>query len=493
MLEGQGLSMSIGLPDRALARFSPEVEQDPEEAVALIRAFLLKIASNSFQGRGSKTQPITVGGADLRGDVCNAVTLAFLDAFDRTPVSDPHLFLRWHSGLNESAWDKGLTMLSHGRSMPLLVNDHQVVPGLIEAGVAQEDAWDYCIIGCNELGIPGRCCQSGFSVGTGFDDLKVLDQILRTSCDQNSSTVRILDAYEQRVRDLATRGMATRRAKLEEMVERVPFPFCSACCESCVESGEDLLSGMPYSDIYGVFIRGTANAVNALAAVESLADEDGPYELSDLLEGVDARNADVLGAIGEAPKWGNDDDRADRIGLELNARRDRALRQVTAGMGIPPFAVCHVVRSLHHLDGKTIPATLDGREAGSPVGDSIGALTGTQAEGPTAMLNSVLKLQAVKWFSGIYNLNLTLPGGPQSELKVIRPLAEAFFREGGQELQISVLDAATLRHAQQDPDSHRDLVVRVAGLNARFVELSALEQEELINRAEAASSESSHP
>ena len=70
---------------------------------------------------------------------------------------------------------------------------------------------------------------------------------------------------------------------------------------------------------------------------------------------------------------------------------------------------------------------------------------------------------------------------------MIRPLAEAFFHDGGQELQVNVLDAEKLRRAQQDPDRYRDLVVRIAGLNARFVELSALEQEELIQRAEAVS------
>jgi pyruvate-formate lyase len=487
MVEGQGLSMSIGLPDRALARFAPEAEADRDEAVSLIRAFLLKIASNSFHGRGSKTQPITVGGADTQGDACNALTIAFLDAFDRTPVSDPHLFLRWHRDLDTTVWERGLEMLSRGRSMPLLVNDHQVAPGLIEAGVSQEDAWDYCVVGCNELGIPGRCCQSGFALGTGFDDLRVVDQVVRAWGDAEPSTAGILDAYETRVRELVTKGVTTRRSRLQEMVQRVPFPFCSACCRSCVEVGQDLLHGMPYSDIFGVFIRGTTNAANVLAVIENLVERGGTYNLSDLVEGVDSRDADVLGAITAAPKWGNDDDGADRLGVELNASRDRALRRAASESGVPPFAVCHVVRSLHHLDGKTIPATLDGREAGSPVGDSVGAVLGTQQEGPTAMLNSVLKLSAGRWFTGIYNLNLTLPRGGQSDVKVIRSLADAFFRDGGQELQVSVLDASELRRAQREPDRYRDLVVRVAGLNARFVELSATEQEEMISRAEAVS------
>jgi formate C-acetyltransferase len=99
----------------------------------------------------------------------------------------------------------------------------------------------------------------------------------------------------------------------------------------------------------------------------------------------------------------------------------------------------------------------------------------------------VLKLEAAQWFAGIYNLNLTLPAGPQSDINVIKALTQAFFHDGGQELQINVLDAEKLRQARKDPDKYRDLVVRVAGLNARYVELSSEEQEELIRRAQAAS------
>jgi formate C-acetyltransferase len=157
---------------------------------------------------------------------------------------------------------------------------------------------------------------------------------------------------------------------------------------------------------------------------------------------------------------------------------------VAARAGLPPFAVCHVVRSLHHIDGKRIGATADGRAARQPVADSIGAVQGTARNGPTALLNSVLKIQSARWFGGIYNLNLTLPPGEQSRPEVIRWLAESFFVEGGQELQVNVLDAAVLRDAQAHPERHGGLVVRVAGLNARFVELSRLEQDELIRRAD---------
>jgi formate C-acetyltransferase len=245
--------------------------------------------------------------------------------------------------------------------------------------------------------------------------------------------------------------------------------------------------GMDYPDIYGFYLRGTTNAVNALAVVQSLADREGELQVGDLLAGLDAGREDVLTFLGQAPKWGNDEDVADRLAIDLNMRRDRALRSVARRAGVPPFAVCHVVRSLHHVDGRRLGPTLDGRAAGTPVADSIGATAGTAAEGPTALLNSVLKLRADRWFTGIYNLNLTLPAGAAADEGILAALAGAFFTGGGQELQINVLDSHVLRDAQRNPDRHRNLVVRVAGLNARFVELSPEEQRELIGRAEAAS------
>jgi formate C-acetyltransferase len=483
MLEGQGLSMSIGLLDRALAPFAAEAADDPDAAVALVRGFLLGVAANSFQGRGSKTQAITIGGADHRGhDCCNAVTLAVLEAFDRSPVADPHLFVRWHPDIDDTVLSKAYAMLSRGRSLPHLVSDLQVAPGLERAGVAPEDAWEYCIIGCNELGIPGRLCQTAISIGLGFDDLEVLDRATRRVAQEAESVDDLVAAYGAEVSRLAEAGLATRRERLQRLVERAPMPLSSACCRGTVEAGGDLLLHLPYSEIYGCYTRGTANAVNALAAMEREVFQGG-MTLPEYVAAVDAGAPELLERIAAAPKWGTDAAVADRWAVRLNEARDHALRDVAERHALPPMSVCHVVRSLHHVDGRRMGATVDGRAAGAPVGDSVGPVQGTAAGGPTAALASVLKLRAGEWFSGIYNLNLTLPpeqGTPQ----IVRWLAEGFFQDGGQELQIAVLDPERLRAAQADPDAHRDLVVRVAGLNARFVELSRLEQEELIARAE---------
>ena len=487
-VEGHTISVSIGLPDRALARFAEEAAADPDRAADLCAAFALKLAENAITGKGSKTQCVTVGGVDHLGrDCCNAITEAFLAGFDRVAVSDPHLFLRWHRNVSDAVKERAITMIAGGRSMPLLVNDEPTAGGFIDAGVAPADAWDYCVIGCNELGIPGRLFDSATPVGTGsFNDIALLNTLLRT--DKDVDGIGSMAELLQRLEGAYVRHFTDRPDRLtvkHRIAATFPTPFTTAMMTSGVDRGSDLMVAMPY-DIPCSYQRGLANAVNALAAIEQIVFIDGAMRLSELVEAAKRNLEDrrVRERIGAAPRWCNDDDRADRWATALVDLRERALNRVFGAAGTRPV-VCHVVRSLHHADGARIDASLDGRLAGRPVGDSIGGLCGTMRSGPTAALASVLKLDARRSFAGGTNLNLTLPSG-QADPPILHALVEGFFGDGGQELQIAVLSAARLREARQHPERYGDLVVRIAGLNARFVELSAAEQDELIARAEAA-------
>jgi formate C-acetyltransferase len=311
-----------------------------------------------------------------------------------------------------------------------------------------------------------------------------LDKVIRKDPAVATCNEDLAAAFEKETEREAEEGLARRRKQTDRLAEGAPFLFSSALCHGSVENGDDLLRSMPYSDIYGFYVIGTANAVNALAALDEEVFGNGGRSLAEYIAGVDEGDPVLLERIAAAPKWGNDDEKADRWAIVLNEARDRALRRVSGRHWLPPFAVCHVVRSLHHFHGAPLGATPDGRRAGEPLGDSIGAVAGTARNGPTATLNSVLNIDALRWFSGIYNLNITLPMG-QASAEVLRSLTEAFFTDGGQELQFNVLDAEKLRDAKKHPECYRDLVVRIAGLNARFVELSELEQDEMIRRAEA--------
>ena len=458
----------------------------------LVAAFMLKINANSLFGRGSKTQPITVGGVNPLGeDQCNALTLAFLDAADRVRVGDPHVFLRWHENITPNVKRRAVEMLAAGVSMPLLIGDTATAQGFINAGVAPEDAWDYCVIGCNELGIPGRSAESATAMSGTVQYLALLNEVLLEHPNIDALDMdTLLDALEATVRERMVQGRQRGQAHRRRVAEQMPTPFTSALMRGCIRRGRDLLVGMDYH-LPGVYDRGLTNAVNALAAIQQVVFDERAITLSEFVQAMRDDYVDhdaLLAQIRRAPKWGNGEPRADRWADVLVAMRERVLNAIDAEYGPGPHMQCHVVRSLHYMDGKRIAASPDGRRAWTPVADSIGAESGTAYAGPTGVLNSVLKLDAAKNYRGGTNLNLTLPSATWNKpemLDNLQSLVETFFAQGGQELQIASLNADVLRDAQAHPERHGDLVVRIAGFNARFVDLAPVEQEELIHRAEA--------
>jgi formate C-acetyltransferase len=485
-IEGHGMSVSVGLPDRVLEPFVEDM-RDREETVALFGAFMLKLTANSVFGRGSKTQAITVGGADHTGqDRCNAWTRCFIEAADLVRVGDPHVFLRWHPVCDPGIKELAARLLADGLSMPLLINDETTVRGFINAGVDPVDAWGYCVIGCNELGIPGISAESANSRAGNVQYLALLNEVLFDHPDPDalSSIEEVLRLMERRLRE-RNRDARQRYVKaMERIAERAPVPFTSALMDGCVDAGADMTQAMKYR-LPGLYERGLTNAANALAAIDQLAFRNRELPLSALVADLrrDFQASDLQARLRAVPKWGNDDDRVDRWTERLLAMRERVLDDIDREFGHGGHLVCHVVRSLHHFDGFRIGASPDGRNAGTPVADSLGAQTGTAHHGPTAILNSVAKIDAARYYRGGTNLNITL-SKRDTRSDAVLSLIEGFFRRGGQELQINCLDAETLREAQCDPETYGDLVVRFAGLSSRFVDLSPVEQDELIARAE---------
>jgi formate C-acetyltransferase len=486
-IEGHGMSVSIGLPDRVLAPFAAEAATP--EAVDLIAAFMLKLAANSVFGRASKTQSITVGGADHLGRDCsNALTRAFLLAADRVRLGDPPVFLRWHPGLPPDLAHLAAQLLGAGLSQPLLLNDVVTAKGFEGGGVAPEHAWRYCVIGCNELGVPGWSAESANARAGSVPYVALLNAVLLglPDPDRVSGMDELLRLLEAGLGDCLRQARRHYRTHLRHLIQQAPVPFTSALMQGCVAAGADLLEAMPYR-VPGLYERGFSNAVNALAAIDTCVFRERALTLAGI---VAAMRADFAGAEGlrqclrAAPKWGQGAPAAERWAQALLEARERVLDQIDREFGDPSHAVCHVVRSLHHLDGSRLGASADGRHAGMPLADSIGADAGTACNGPTGVLNSVATIDASRCYRGGYNLNLALPAG-RTQPAELWALVEAFFGRGGQELQINCLDAVSLRAAQAHPEQHGDLVVRVAGLSARFVDLPALEQDELIARAEA--------
>ena len=238
VLEGQGVSLSLGSLDRTLAQFEAEVAIDFERCQLLTEHFLLLLMSNGMGGKMSKAQCITLGGQTASGhDACNAVTEVFLRTFAACPVAD-HCFVRWHPGISQSLWQLAMSLLSDSRSMPMVVNDAAVIPDLVSIGIEPGRAADYVLIGCNEIGLPGWNHSLAHGPALYHNDLQFLVEVMEKE-QPPTSTLAVVDAWEQAYREFFRQQLPQWRQWRQDKAQHRPMPFTSALFEQGIQRGED--------------------------------------------------------------------------------------------------------------------------------------------------------------------------------------------------------------------------------------------------------------
>ena len=265
-------------------------------------------------------------------------------------------------------------------------------------------------------------------------------------------------------------------------------PFTSCFFDGCIERGRDMALGTKYNILScgGVFF---ANAVDCLAAIREVVYEK---KLATLQEVATACAADFKGherlraKLQAAPKHGNDDPRLDDIIKLVERLRDEPMNEICRDpRDGTKFGNTHITKGAAVLTGRVTPATPDGRLAGTPLASSVAASAAAERSGPTAVLNSVAKLDAARSWQCGYQVNVRFQNAMLSEQtnrEKVRARLNVYFAKGGQELQINAIDTEMLRAAQKNPGQYRDLVVRVAGFSEFFVNLTPEMQEEIIAR-----------
>jgi formate C-acetyltransferase len=139
----------------------------------------------------------------------------------------------------------------------------------------------------------------------------------------------------------------------------------------------------------------------------------------------------------------------------------------------------------HIRFGREIGATPDGRRAGEPISENTSPSPGACVNGLTAMLRSVAKLPLTRIHSGALNVRLRPNWFAGEEgLTRLADVLRAYFDLGGLQVQLSLVDVETLRDAQRHPERHRDLMVRITGYSAAFVDMTPSAQDEIIRREE---------
>ncbi|MHB1357770.1 MAG: glycyl radical protein [Anaerolineae bacterium] len=449
-------------------------------------------------------QNITLGGQDEQGcDLANELSSLCLDATIALRFNQPALTVRWHPNIAPAFWEKVQRTIAQGTGMPALFNDEVIIKGLIAQGVAPADAVTYGIIGCVEIGIPGK--EQGVTAGGHINAAKALELALNEGRSlitgdligwptPDPAAFRGFDdlwqAYTNQIEYLGSLNVLAAIVAGEAQKRRGHCPLMSSLLDDCLVNRRDLVFGGTRYNIPGVCIYGTTNVCDSMLAIQRLVCEEGALSWSDLRRALqtDYRDQEALRQMlaHGAPRFGNDLPEADDLANRINALHTAfCSKHVDARNG--RFAVGVWPVEAHVDCGRWTGATPDGRHRSTPLVDGVGACQGADRHGPTALLRSVARLHTAVDYPAGSTCNIKFSASTvQSEEGAahLGDLTTTFMRLGGQQLQVNVVDAATLRAAQLQPEAHNDLIVRVAGFSAYFVQLSRSVQEEIISRTE---------
>ena len=278
-------------------------------------------------------------------------------------------------------------------------------------------------------------------------------------------------------------GLAQAHAELK------PTPFMSSITDDCLQVGKDLTAGGAHYNFTGVQGVGLATAADSLTAIDTLLYQNPQLTWNELLPALtnDFEGAENLRQqlLTKAPKFGNDDDTADKYArfiAELYCIEVSQYETLRGGTLIPGLYSV----TTHIPFGLTVGALPNGRKARTTLSYGITPSPGAAQKGPTAAIRSVAKLNHELVANGsAFNVRLS-PDHFTGEdgAKLLQSLVTTYFKLGGMQLQFNLVNTNTLREAQQHPEEYSDLIVRVAGYSALFVDLDQLVQEEIINRTQ---------
>lgn len=482
----------------------------PEEAQEILDCLWVKFAEPClFQDARTAEvaagynmfQNVCCGGVtEIGEDAVNELSYMMLQATMDVRLYQPSLSVRYNPGKNPNAFlRKIVELISLGTGFPAFHNDAAGVKMLQEKGIPLKEAYNWNPCGCVETNLMGKSKEL-----TAFVDVNLASMIelvlLNGVHRQSGARVGLqtgdprsfedFGAFKEAVKTQlrhVIRQVVEANHVIDEVYDERPIPAASLTFDGCIENGKDYCwGGAKYNRGNGVILDCVADFINSLSAVRSLIYEEKRLTWDELLQALaddfDGHEA-VRRACLAAPKFGNDDPRADDLAAEMFWFLAEEIRQYRSKHG--PMNCGMLPVTAHVAMGKTVGALPTGRNAWTTLTDGISPTGGTDLEGPTAVLKSVSRIPHALYTSGTL-LNMKLDPELFQDKKGIRNMMA--FLKGLCDLdiyhvQFNVISRETLLAAQEDPESYRHLLVRVAGYTAYFVELGRDVQNEILGRS----------
>lgn len=450
---------------------------------------------------------ILLGGMNQEGkDASNELSYLFLHLVGLLKLSSPTVGIRWNRQTPDWLMKKAIeTNLKTKGGIPLFQNDEVIIKHYLDDGIPYEEACEWCGLGCVYPCLPSRAEHYGAEGIAGFNLAAILHlalhngraitgkQIgLETGDPRHFKTFdQLYDAFKAQHRYVLERIFHLAAIARDEQHKYLRLPLISTLgLQASMHLGQDVLIPHPDFSMFGISDRAIIDVADSLIAVKKLVYDNGELTMTQL---IDALEENFEGAHGEAirqlclrqPKFGNDIDEVDLMAKDISAFS----AGIITGYDNSPFRSYMVAReglAWHYFGGLGVGALPNGRKALAPLNDgSASPMRGADTNGPTAVIRSVLKAGFEDSYAQVLNqkFSATMLSNEENREKLMH-FTNVFMLEGGTHIQYNIIDSDDLRAAKANPEKHSDLIVRIGGFSAYFVQLSSEIQNDVIDRNE---------
>ena len=488
-----------------------------QEAAELLGAFWLKIREcenlvtiprEQRAAPGSLLPNITLCGVNEKGeDLTNDISWLVLEAMAQVKLSEPAIYVRYNPEMDPEFILHALRCnVAFGGGNPAFLNDALGTQRYLDRDVPLSDACNWNASGCLGYHLDSMEHLGG---GHNINQFKLLELALNDGYDPRTKKQlgphtgdlrtftgidQVLDAYYKQLEYFVP--VLHRIKVLSLCTEITDGPMSGLRCamqfEDCIREGLTPKEGgarYPEGRTSWLGSRGMVDLADSIAAIKKLVFDKKVVPMDELLKACAADwegYEDLRQLCLNAPKYGNDDDYVDDIYDDLSTKVPEIMqRWIDPITGKTPMLFIGAAAG-HVTIGKAIGAMPNGRTAYSPTCDAAcSVMPGMDVNGPTAAINSATKGPYSKEFVG-YAMNMKFSKSvlnTDEKLQKLAWLIKAFMKRGGWHIQFNIHSREELLDAQANPANHKNLLVRVGGYSAYFIDLPHELQDEIVTRS----------
>ena len=412
------------------------------------------------------------------GPEYNEITRACLRAVRN--IRRPNMQLLVTKDMPDWMWEEVIQTIGSGSGQPAIYNYDLYMQSLkkIMPTVPDEDMKRIAFGGCTETMFEGL--SNVGSDDAGINVALIFADYMYENLDKCASYEEFYNGLITKIRDTIAKVLDGLILQKQTRAKYRPMVMRTLLIDDCIDSQTEYNNGGARYVWSEINMAGTINVIDSLCVIRRLVFEQKVYNPTEFLSKLKARDGEFLSRAKKCPKYGNDIDEVDQIGVQLMSEVIDAFDQRECFPRGKFYPVSNQFITYAQA-GKDVKATPDGRCDGAPLCDSLGAVNGNAMKGSTAMLNSVAKLPLNRIIgTPVTNIRISKGTLPMT----LKPLVQGFFAQGGMQLQVTCMSKEDMLKARENPQDYQSLAVRIGGYSEYFVRLENDLQLSVIDRTE---------